>query len=722
MKRSVWIKGWANTRRYLLTVRWVVGGCFILTSLSAPARTLEDLLHQAMQSYPTILAQMQTKSAAETDVTASMLRFLPNPSINTQQNQVSYSGQSAKSQPAANFSVSQPIWMGGALVAGYNKADAKLNAADYGVLESRQEVSRKLITAYAEWVKAYQKIIALEESVKLHERFVEMITNRFQTGVAPQADRDLGQSRLLQAQADLDTQRSLEWTSLTTLSQLVGDPVKRVELERDIAKAAKIIPREEALDIAMQINPTIQRLSFEADAAEEEAKEIRAKALPQVSFHAEHQMNNAIIPGAPGYDAYGLVVSYSPDGGFASVASASAAFTRAEAARTQVETSKRDLLDRLNADFNEYEFSRLKQESLKHSVSLATDISDSYDRQYLVGRKSWLDLMNMVRERAQNRVQLAEAEGGLIGASHRLMVYVEGTSAFDITPKPHGSECDGAEECAKEWDKIKNHPLKTVDSGAMAKRPPEPSAALSDSKGVSVAPSEPSRANQEPVLKTAAPEPLKTKLLIPDAETASLDESEDADEVTASRTVPQASIQGAGTKRESRPTLALAPFQAETVTPHLQTALPKKEPASDPAPKPRLSLQEEVERILNSRASGKGGRSARTVEPRSVEARAMPASSTPTPQREVPSTSGYGQSSEGGAIPSSARSAPEPKPSVSPTTDATLRKAPDPQVASAPQKQLAEVAREAPVNDQEETRRMMKSIADSLIEIDSQLK
>jgi len=454
---------------------WLLSLMLFLGSPSLSAKTLEDLLYLALQSYPTILAQMKNKEAADTEKTASILRFLPNPSFNSQQNQVNYAGKPTRSQPAMNFSVSQPLFYGGALVAGYNKADAKLNAADYGVLEQRLDVSRKLVTSYAEWLRAYLKIVALEESLKLHERFVELITHRVQTGIAPESDRDLGVSRLLQVRADLDTQISMERSSLTSLSQLVGEGLKRTDLAESIATPSKLPEREETIDIATYTNPTIHRLSYEADAAEEEAKEARGRALPQLSFHAEHQQNNAIIPGAPSYDAYGLVVAYNPDGGFASVASASAAFTRAEAARTQVETSRRDLLDRLNADFNEYEFSRLKKESLNRSVDLSGEISASYDRQYLVGRKSWLDVMNMVRERTQNRLQLADADGGLIGASHRLALYVDGTSSYDEPPKPHPSVCIPNETCPVPG----KHTAKTQDKpSSVAGTPIAPNAAL----------------------------------------------------------------------------------------------------------------------------------------------------------------------------------------------------------------------------------------------------
>ena len=394
--------------------------------------SIEYLLKEALNSYPTILSRQASKDAAETDLTASKLRFLPNPSFNTQRNQVRFDGGSnTSSMPSSNVTVSQPIWMGGGLVAGYNKADAKLSAADYSLLESRQDVSNRLITVYVEWLKAYFKIQALEENVRLHEKFVGLISRRYDQGVASGADRDLGVSRLHQAQSELETQRSLEQSSLTTLSELVGQPISRQLLVGKLAKPMVLPSRQAGLAKALANSVAIQRSKYEADAAEAEAKEIQAQGLPQVSFQAQRQVGNAYYPGAQGFNAFGLVLSYSPGGGLSSLASASAAKDRARATALQAETAKRDLSDKLNYEYTEYEFALLKKENLQRAANLSGDISASYDRQYLVGRKNWLDLMNAVRESAQTKVQLADAEGSLIGASRRLLVYIDGTQQFE---------------------------------------------------------------------------------------------------------------------------------------------------------------------------------------------------------------------------------------------------------------------------------------------------
>jgi adhesin transport system outer membrane protein len=398
---------------------------------SSAAITLDELIYGALQTYPTILSKQASKEAASSDVTAAKLRFLPNPSVGTQRNQVAYNGQSSSSLPATNVTISQPLFMGGGLIAGYNKADARLSAADFALLETREDVSKRLISSYAEWLKAWFKIQALEENVKLHEKFVGLITRRYDQGVASGADKDLGNSRLNQARAELDTQRSIEESTLSTISELVGMPVRRADLLGKLETRLNVPPKADGIQKGLANSVTIQRYKFEAEAADAEAKEVRAQALPQVSFQAQRQIGNAYLPGAQGYDMYGLVLSYAPGGGISSIASASAASDRARAATMQVEAAKRDLTDKLNAEYNEHDFALLKKESLQRSVDLSGDISASYDRQFLVGKKSWLDLMNAVRERAQTRVQLADADGSLIGSSRRLLIYINGTQQFD---------------------------------------------------------------------------------------------------------------------------------------------------------------------------------------------------------------------------------------------------------------------------------------------------
>lgn len=420
---------------YLFLLSWNLSS---IGNVFAFAYSLDDLIEQGLSTYPSILSRESSRDAAQTDLTAAKLKFLPSPSVNTQRNQVKFDGGLTSGQmPSTNVSISQPLLVDGGIIASHNKADARLNAADYAVLESREEIGRRIINSYAEWLRNWLKIQALDENVRLHEKFAGMITRRFEQGVASGSDKDLGVSRLMQVRAELDAQRALEETALNSLSELSGVSVSRKDLMGNIAKPISIPRRGDGIAQAQLRSVTIQRYKYEAEVAVQEAKEIRSQALPQLSLQAQRQIGNAYYPGAQGFNSVGLVVSYVPGGGLSNIVGASAAFERAKAAQFQIDTGKRELAERLNADYNEYEFALLKKESLRYSADLSSDIGASYDRQYMVGRKSWLDLMNAVREQAQTKLQLADVEGSLVGASRRLMIYINGTQQFGAVSPAH---------------------------------------------------------------------------------------------------------------------------------------------------------------------------------------------------------------------------------------------------------------------------------------------
>ncbi len=384
--------------------------------------SLDKLIEQALVSYPAILSNESLIQAAKYDVNAARLKFFPNVAFSNSFSSLALADQAGSNQGASNLTITQPLYQGGALEAGQSKASAKMLVSYQALREVKQDVARRVITNYGEWLKAYTKILAQQENVQLHEKLVELISSRVKEEVASRADMNLAISRLLTAKADLTTQLSIEKSALNALSQLVGQPVQRADLLNVRATAKALPARDQILEIARLNSPTIQRMTLEAQVTREESKEIRAQLSPQIALQAQVQIGSAVLPNAPNYNTLGLTLNYATGNGFSTVAYAKSAGDRANASELQIQTAHRDLNDRLSSEINEYEFSKIKIESLQKSADLAEEISESYDRQFLVGRKSWLDLMNTVRERAQNKFTLADVEVSLITTSWKIAV------------------------------------------------------------------------------------------------------------------------------------------------------------------------------------------------------------------------------------------------------------------------------------------------------------
>lgn len=76
----------------------------------------------------------------------------------------------------------------------------------------------------------------------------------------------------------------------------------------------------------------------------------------------------------------------------------------------------------LHSDREEYINARLRIASLAKAVDGSELVLASYKRQFEAGKKTWLDLLNAVRELAQNQYGLADAQAAMLGAMSRLQL------------------------------------------------------------------------------------------------------------------------------------------------------------------------------------------------------------------------------------------------------------------------------------------------------------
>src|SRR3546814_7852869 len=73
-------------------------------------------------------------------------------------------------------------------------------------------------------------------------------------------------------------------------------------------------------------------------------------------------------------------------------------------------SSDRELVEQLNGDLIENASSRDQIESSLAASQSAAVVTDSFKRQFTTGRRTWLDVMNAVREANQAELAAADAE------------------------------------------------------------------------------------------------------------------------------------------------------------------------------------------------------------------------------------------------------------------------------------------------------------------------
>ena len=399
---------------------------FIHGEIGATSLSVNELISLAIGSHPSLLSKESSKKAAEEELLASKLQFLPTPSINTLRNRVTYDNQSNTGNlPSTTVTINQPLLIDGGIINGYKKSQANLKASEYGLIETRDEIAIKIITAYSEWLKNYHKIKVYQSGVQEHEKFLKLVTNRYESGISSGNDGDLVLSRLSQTRSELLAIEFAEKNALNSLSQLIGRALSRDEIDSNYRKKSSL-EREEVISLVQQNNPTLKRLKSESEAAEAYAKQALAQSFPQLSIQAQRQIGNPYTPGWPSYSSVGLNLAYAPGSGLSSFAIANAAFSKATATVLMLESTKRDLNEKISSELNEYESSVKRLKNLQESSTYQKKISESFERQFEVSKKNWLDLLNSIRERLQVDSALVDVEMNVFSTSHRLHIYMHG--------------------------------------------------------------------------------------------------------------------------------------------------------------------------------------------------------------------------------------------------------------------------------------------------------
>ena len=261
----------------------------------------------------------------------------------------------------------------------------------------------KVIAAHTEALRQKARQQYAQSGVDEHEKLLAMIRRRVGQEISPLTDQRLAESRLYQVVNDLSQVTQAYNNALAQLAQLSGKPVA------DISEQG-----EAALSQALGYSPTLRRLMHEEEAANADIDSKRSAYMPQLSLRLEKSVGQTQASSAM------LVLQAQPGAGLSAGSGVDAAIARREAARMAREAADRSINERITLDWNEWVAARLRQENAVQSRAMSTEVFESYTRQYVIGRKSWIDVLNAVREATQSQFALEDARAQVIAASLRL--------------------------------------------------------------------------------------------------------------------------------------------------------------------------------------------------------------------------------------------------------------------------------------------------------------
>lgn len=301
---------------------------------------------------------------------------------------------------ALNAAIEQPLWSGGRITSQIDRAQANARAGQDRVGVAERDIVLQVVEAYYDLVQAHERTLVLGTSLQDHRELLAAIGRRVEQEVSPRADLTLGQSRAAQVELDLAATTEARDSATLRLFELTGGAAIAPELPPP-SMAALLPPEEVALSEALACSPSLAALMDLIDVAEADRDTARSQLLPEVLL----QLSQNEITGARA----AIVLRAQTGNGLSRLTAIDTADARIQRALAEFGEAERRLREQLRRDYVLVRAARARIDAGVIAADAADEIIASYQRQFIAGRRSWLDVMNATREAASARLSETDA-------------------------------------------------------------------------------------------------------------------------------------------------------------------------------------------------------------------------------------------------------------------------------------------------------------------------
>lgn len=317
--------------------------------------------------------------------------------------------------------VEQPLWAGGRISGQIEVSEANRDLALLALQETHMEILLETSSRFFEALQLRERLRFALLNEQEHVRLLEMIQRRVQSQISPGSDQILASSRMRRAMTTrLQIERQLREAQVA-LERALGRPAALPLLQAPERLDLGAATQADFISRAQSYSPTRQRLQATVLKAAADIVVARAQTLPTLVAGFEQTLSEADRDRNSDGRVY-LALNVQTGAGLSGRATVSAASSRRAAAQQEIVDQERELRQRVQSLWAEVVALDDQLEPMRVIVSGSEEMVASYLRQFQVGKKSWLDVLNAQNEKAQAYFLETDTVMPLLRAKFHLLV------------------------------------------------------------------------------------------------------------------------------------------------------------------------------------------------------------------------------------------------------------------------------------------------------------
>lgn len=401
----------------------------MLVPYPAAAQALAQAVEQAVRSNPEVLAAGSRRLAADEGLKQARAGYLPRVDVSGAGGRVRLDSQSSRAlgasdssyaRHAADVTITQMLFDGFAVSSDVERQGARIDGAAYRVGATAEDIALRTVGVYVEVLRRQETVAIGVANLQAHQHIFDQIRLGADNGVLRRADLFQAESRLALAQASLRAEEGALQDAMAAFLRVVGATPQRLSRPDSFAAVLPATERE-AQQVASGSHPALG--AGQADIAEAEAARslARSELWPRLDLEAGAGRDRDRVLGTTDERRVMLRLRYNLFRGNADKARINEAGFQIQEAEQNLERLRRQVQESVSLAYNAYRTAQERLASLQQYVQASDATRVSYGRQFRIGQRSLLDLLNAENEYFSARTAYVTGQYTELASQYRIL-------------------------------------------------------------------------------------------------------------------------------------------------------------------------------------------------------------------------------------------------------------------------------------------------------------
>ncbi|MBK6706725.1 MAG: TolC family outer membrane protein [Sphingomonadales bacterium] len=407
---------------------------------------LRAAVETAMQTHPEINQAIENKTAIEFEREQAQGMFYPRISVEGSAGVRRLENATRRSLGIANeelypleagLRLQQVVFDGGSRQSELRYQASRTDGAAFRVEERAQFVALQVSRQYLDYLLQQRIVAASEDNIAFHSKLVDDLKQGVNKGSISVADQQQSEERLQSARTRLIEANEDLVNIVASFRTLTGlDLVDGAMLPPSLAD--NIPPSlEESIARSREQNPRVREAKADVDAAYAMVAKAKADALPTMSLEGSARIGDDIdgFRGETNDLQGGLVVRWDIFNGGIKKVRTQEMFRREREARFRLDQMTREAEEDVRVSWNAWDAQGKLVKELDQQAKVSDELLRSYRAQFVVGRRSLLDVLDAQNTRYNVQVRAETARFAQFFAEFKVLAALNGLlQAMQINP------------------------------------------------------------------------------------------------------------------------------------------------------------------------------------------------------------------------------------------------------------------------------------------------